>query len=207
MTHGSISVRLRRVQSVLSGRACSLPRTTRAAPGRLRRVQRSRSDVKRPAQSREHSALSCALDNNTTERKEFMAEMTQLAQPVRSMDTICLQHLRDQSQKVARHHPCPCLHLPGADGHVLESCAQGVLRLEHFVERARRSATGRCYPSASDSTRSTRLRVHRSIEDSGRVRLLHHAAAVPNSGGGGVWALLVAREHLVSRPAAHAGRA
>ena len=51
-----------------------------------------------------------------------------------------------------------------------------------------------------------RLRVHCRSKQNGRVRLLHHAAAVPDAGGGDVWALLVPCERLISRPAAHVGR-
>ena len=117
-TNDSFCSIARRVPSVLSGRACSLLRTTRAAPSRLRRVQRNWSEVKRPTQSREHSALVSRDLDAVTERKQFMAEMTQLANPARRMDANCLQHHRGHSQKVARHHLSPCLHVPGAERHV-----------------------------------------------------------------------------------------
>ena len=81
------------MQSVLSGRSHSLLRTARAAPGRLRRVRRNWSDVKRMTWCREHSALSNNVCAHATERKQFMANMVQLAKPVRSMGTLCLPHL------------------------------------------------------------------------------------------------------------------
>ena len=55
--------------------------------------------------------------------------------------------------------------------------------------------------------RSGRLRMHRGIDRIGYVHLLRRAAAVPDAGGGGVWAPLVVCEKLDVEPAAHGGRA
>ena len=65
-----------------------------------------------------------------------MAQVTQLAQPVRSSDPICLKHLRDLSYKVARYHCHPFHRVPGADGHALVPHAQDVVNPLKIVERA-----------------------------------------------------------------------
>ena len=129
----------RRRRSVHASRFRSVPRRT------LRAVGLSKSGVLCCSLSttRRWYAVSRFCDA-AAERWQVEAELLQLAQPVRSLDANHLAQLRDHPHEVARHHACPSHHVPCADGHALESRAQDVVRLQEFVERSWRSATGCC---------------------------------------------------------------
>ena len=158
-----------------------------------------------PTPSKMAGFASQNMDDVAGERWQVEAELLQLAQPVRSFDPIHLGYLRGHSDEVARHHPCPYYHAPCADGRVLESCAQDVVRPQCFFERVRQSATGRCSSSVLSNCRRARRRALRMRDGIRSARLPPRATAVLDGGGGGLPVLFVGHEGHGVRPPQHGG--